>query len=254
MIRDRYRQQHNSGGATLQNDRSGFTLGEAIVVIGILTVLDLFLLPNLRISGEAARQVQCKNNLKQIGIALYNYHDMYDGLPPACTVDAHGQPLHSWRTLILPFLDQQQLYDNIDLSKPWNDPANAEAYSTHLAVYACPSASIPDGHTTCLALVGPDCAFQPGQSQRFRNIEDATSNTILVVDVAEANAVHWMDPTDSANQFFLSFTDDTELSHTGGTHVAFADGAVRFLSAQVTTETRRALTTIAGEEDLSGEF
>lgn len=254
MIGNRCEQQNNSTDAILQDDRSGLTLAEIIVVVAILTILGLLLLPNVRRSGEATRRSQCKNNLKQIVIALYNYHDMHGALPPACTVDASGQPLHSWRTLILPFLDQEQLYDNIDLSKPWNDPANAEAYSARLAIYACPSAEIPDSHTTCLALVGPDCAFQSGQPKRFRDIKDGTSNTLLVVEVADADAVHWMAPTDSANEFFLSFTDDTELSHAGGIHVAFADGAVRFLSAELTIKTRRALTTIAGGEDLTEDF
>ncbi len=251
MISDRNKQQNDSVDASPQNDQSGFTLVEALVVVAILAVLVLFLLPNVRRSGESARRSQCKSNLKQICIALHNYHDAYGVFPPANTADANGQPLHSWRTLILPFLDQQQLFDSIDLSKPWNDPANAEAYSTHVAIYACPSASIPADHTTCLALVGPQCALQSDQPRRITDIEDGTANTIMVVDVAEANAVHWMYPTDSANQFFLNFTDDTELSHARGVHVAFADGAVRFLSGQVTTETRRALTTVAGRDDIT---
>ena len=74
--------------------------------------------------------MQCANNLKQIALALRNYESVYHALPPAYTVDAEGKPLHSWRTLILPYLEQQALYDKIDLSKPWDDPANKEAYET----------------------------------------------------------------------------------------------------------------------------
>ena len=59
-----------------------------------------------------------------------NYEQAYNALPPAYTVDANGRPLHSWRTLILPYLEQESLYQTIDLSKPWNDPANARAVET----------------------------------------------------------------------------------------------------------------------------
>src|SRR5687767_15769954 len=92
----------------------------------ILLLLAALLLPFSRGGAprEAARRMQCGNHLKQIAIALHNYHDVYHCLPPAYTVDAAGKPLHSWRTLILPFSEQKALYDQIDLTKPWDDPAN----------------------------------------------------------------------------------------------------------------------------------
>src|SRR5262245_6205217 len=85
--------------------RSGFTLAEFLVVVGIIAVLIAFLLPSIRSGGEAARRAQCTNNLKQIALALYNYEQEHKVLPPAYTVDATGRPLHSWRTLILPYLE-----------------------------------------------------------------------------------------------------------------------------------------------------
>jgi type II secretory pathway pseudopilin PulG len=96
-----------------------------LTVLAILAVVVAMLLPSVRRARPAARRSQCKNNLKQIGLALYNYEADYHAFPPAYTVDADGKPLHSWRTLILPYLDQQPLYARIDLSKPWDDPANA---------------------------------------------------------------------------------------------------------------------------------
>ena len=82
-------------------------------------------------------------------------------LPPAYTVDAKGRPLHSWRTLILPYLEQEPLYQTIDLSKPWNDPANAKALETSLPVFRCPEAVGPQNTTTYLAIVAPNGCFIP---------------------------------------------------------------------------------------------
>ena len=88
----------------------------------MLCVCAGLLLPAVQAAREAARRMSCSNNIKQIGLAMQNYHTAYGTLPPAYTVDAQGRPLHSWRTLILPFIEQQALYGEIDLSKPWNDP------------------------------------------------------------------------------------------------------------------------------------
>ncbi len=80
---------------------------------------------------------------------------MYNSFPPAYTVDESGQRLHSWRTLILPFLEQDALYDSIDLSKPWDDPANRMAANTVIPAYACPSSASDPGMTNYVAVVDP---------------------------------------------------------------------------------------------------
>ena len=121
-------------------------------VLGIVILINCLLPPRGR---NAASRSQCKNNLKQIGLALHNYLDAYSVLPPAYTVDDAGRPLHSWRTLLLPYIDQQTLYNTIDLSKPWDDPVNATACKTSVPAYRCPSADIPADHTTYLAIVAP---------------------------------------------------------------------------------------------------
>ena len=99
--------------------RSGVTWIEILIVLASLAALVALFIPFSRMGSagrEPSRRSQCKNNLKQIGLALHNYHEKYQAFPPAYTVDATGKPLHSWRTLILPFVDQQALYDKIDLS------------------------------------------------------------------------------------------------------------------------------------------
>ena len=257
MIMNQHKKRISSSGTARTKNRSGAGLTQILLtmvtLVIILAVGAAFFLPAQRRARPAALRSQCKNNLKQIGLALHNYHEDQGAFPPAYTVDANGKPLHGWRTLILPYLDQKPLYDSIDLSKPWNDPANAEAYATHLSAYVCPSTDMPDGYTTYLALVGPDCAFQAAQPQQLRDMQDGTSNTVLVIDASPIAAVHWMDPTDSANDFFLNVTDGTVLSHAGGFHALLGDGTVRFLPETLPQETRRALSTIAGGEEI-GEF
>ena len=108
------------------------------MVLGIIALLIALLLPAIRSAGPAARRAQCVNNLKQIALALHNYEQAHKALPPAYTVDAKGRPLHSWRTLILPYLEQEPLYQTIDLSKPWNDPANAKALETAASRFSLP--------------------------------------------------------------------------------------------------------------------
>lgn len=221
------------------------TLATLAIIVGILFA---FFLPAERRARPAARRSQCKNNIKQIGLALHNYHETYGVLPPACTVDANGTPLHSWRTVILPFLDQKELYERIDLTKPWNDPANAEALATQVHAFSCPSANLESGFTTYQALVGAEYAFQPGKQNTIRDIQDGTSNTVLVIDASPSIAVHWMEPSDPGVHFFLNFGEESETPHPTGLHVLFADGTPKYITANVPRETRKALSTIDGGE------
>jgi type II secretory pathway pseudopilin PulG len=234
--------------------QSGCGCVTLLVAGGIIAVLIALLLPSVSRSREAPRRSQCKNNLKQIGLALHNYLDAYKTFPPAYTVDVNGKPLHSWRTLILPFLDQRALYESIDLSKPWDDPANEQARNTYLAAYSCPSTSGPKKEeTTYLAVVCPGSCFRPGGGVRPADITDGTSNTLLVIEVPIDRAVPWMSPRDADEALILSIASDSHFAHTGGVHSALCDGSVRFLSAQLPPATRRALITIAGGEYV-GDF
>jgi hypothetical protein len=222
-----------------------------IVPVG-LVVIALFI-PLPRRAGEAARRTQCKNNLKQIGLALYNYHDIYGAFPPAYTVDSNGKRLHSWRTLILPFIDQVPLHQKIDLTKAWDDPVNAEAAKTPLHVYHCPSAPGPSTHTSYVVITGADTCFPGAVSKALSEITDGTANTMMAIEVDSERFVPWMSPTDVDEHFFLNVGPKSKTSHAGGLHTLMADGQVRFLSYNLDVKTRRALmTTDAG--DTVGEF
>jgi hypothetical protein len=89
--------------------------------------------------AERARQVQCANDLKQIAMALHCYHQQYGMLPPAYLADATGRPMHSWRVLLLPFLEAQSLYDQYDFREPWNGPNNSKLLTKMPYFYSCPS-------------------------------------------------------------------------------------------------------------------
>lgn len=230
--------------------------GRVFAIVAILTIflgLIALLLPMTRRARPAAFRTQCRNNLKQIALALHSYRDVHDALPPACTVDSSGKPLHSWRTLILPWLDEGPLYKSIDLSKPWNDPANAEAFKAVPAVFRCPSLELQSGHTTYLAVVGDDFCFHGTQPRQATDLTDEANQTLMVFEVALESSVPWMSPQDADESMVLSLGTSGTQSHTGGTQVAMADGSVHFLSSNLDKNTLRAVMTINGDEQV-GEF
>jgi prepilin-type processing-associated H-X9-DG protein len=232
--------------------RQGFTLIELLVIIGVIVILIALLLPAVRTSRPAGRRLECSNNLKQIGLALQNYEATYHALPPAYTVDASGKRLHSWRTLILPFCEQQALYEKIDLSKAWDDPANAEALQSVFGAYRCPAANCPPNHTTYLAVVAPGGCLRPIEPRPLSEITDEHSQTLMVVEVDSQHAIPWMAPTDADEKLLLGLGPKTTLAHAGGMNAAFVDGHVQFLSAELPAAERRALISIAGDDAITG--
>jgi len=226
-----------------------FPFVAVFTAVGIIGLLIALLLPAIRTAGPAVVRIQCVNNLKQIALALYNYESAYKALPPAYTVDGAGRPLHSWRTLILPYLEQKSLYDAIDLSKPWNDPANANAYAKTISAYHCPGLDRPDDETTYLAVVGANSCFLPDQSRRLSEITDDTGKTLMVIEADREHAVHWMAPIDADASLVLGISPESKLNHPGGMNAAFVDDSVRFLKATTSATLRRALISIEGNDD-----
>jgi prepilin-type N-terminal cleavage/methylation domain-containing protein/prepilin-type processing-associated H-X9-DG protein len=134
--------------------RRAFTLIELLVVIAIIAVLIALLLSAVQSAREAARRTQCVNNLKQIGLALHNYHDAILVFPPgyiAASKFIDGAtdtaPGWSWAAMILPELDQGPLYSAINVWLPVQAPANLTATQTLLTAFLCPSDQLP-GTTT----------------------------------------------------------------------------------------------------------
>lgn len=235
--------------------RRGSLLLRLFLLALVVMVLVALLGPLNRGRGtrEAVRRTQCKNNLKKISLALHNYHDDYGSFPPAYTVDSNGRMLHSWRTLLLPYLEQQRLYEQIDLSKPWNDPVNAVASEKSIAIFQCPSASIPQNHTLYFGVSGPDCCFHADTPTALTDIKDGTANTLIVVEVPQDRSVPWMCPQDAGESLIVGLGAGSKFPHTGGFQAAMADGSVRFISVNLDRSTLKALLTSSGGE-VVGEF
>ncbi|SFI59287.1 DUF1559 domain-containing protein [Planctomicrobium piriforme] len=141
--------------------RRGFTLIELLVVIAIIAMLIALLLPAVQQAREAARRSQCRNNLKQLGLALHNYHDMARVFPPAYIGEvgtsgtafgvtypddnANGPSGFAWGTLLLPQLDQAPLYNSLNFSQPCWAPQHAASARTKLSAFLCPTAAGGDG-------------------------------------------------------------------------------------------------------------
>jgi hypothetical protein len=208
------------------------------------------LLPAIQQAREAARRSQCKSNLKQIGLALHNYHDTYGSLPPAFVADENGKPMHSWRVLLLPYLGHQELYARYRFDEPWDGPNNSQLLPLIPAVYRCPSHRHLGGSETAYAAVyGPNSVFRGSSSVSFKQIKDGLSNTVAVGEVTDI-AIPWTRPIDIDVALHPVFGDRSGFSsdHTGGGHFLMMDGAVRYVSDRTLDETLQALYTIDGGE------
>lgn len=220
-----------------------------MAAIGILVAL---LLPAVSSAREAARRIQSSNNLKQLGLAMLNYHDVYRRFPARAIFDSEGRPLLSWRVQILPFIEEQDLYKQFHLDEPWDSEHNKALIPQMPEVYRNPSAPAEPGQAHYVALVGPGTLFEGREAHSFREILDGSSNSIMLVEVNPDRAVIWTKPED------FPFDPENPLdglgnAHPGGFNVLFCDGSVRFISETIDPEVFRRMATIADGKPL-GDF
>ncbi|WP_222423367.1 DUF1559 domain-containing protein [Planctopirus ephydatiae] len=190
--------------------RPGFTLIELLVVIAIIAILIALLLPAVQQAREAARRTQCKNNLKQLGLAVHNYESALNAFPPSATINTAVTSTGnngSWSIhgRILPYLEQGNLYSKVDLSIAWDNQLAISGLK--IPSYACPSdpksdtVRDPGGGRALLYPTtygfnygtyfvfnpttgqGGDGAFFPNSKLSFNSFTDGTSNTLLAAEV-----------------------------------------------------------------------
>ncbi len=222
-------------------------------------VLIALLLPAVQSAREAARRAQCVNNLKQIGLAMFNYNEVNGNFPSAAICDKSGKPLLSWRVAILPFLEQQALYNKFKLDEPWDSPNNKELIQYMPSTFTCPSRNQPDpGTTTYRVFLGGGSMFEMARPTRIVQVTDGTSNTILAVEANEA--VPWTKPEGipfAADNAAPDAGPDRLLGagskHPGGFNTLFSDGSVKFIKTSVAPAVLRALITRAGGEVISSD-
>lgn len=242
--------------APVQEQANGSSMAIWLMVIGglvlsgvcVLGILIALLLPAVQGARDAARRAQCKNNLKQIGLALHNYHDVYGSFPPAYIPDATGKPMHSWRVLILPFLDQMPMYDEYDFSQPWNSPQNLAITQNIPQAYVCPTS--PNSRNAHYVLItGKGTCFEGAESIKVSDITDGSSNTLLVVE-AHDSPIPWSEPRDLDVSTLGHATGNPSSDHRGGFHVLYSDGRVLFVHDSIPPDQLKARITPNGQDDV----
>jgi len=209
------------------NKRRAFTIVEVLVVIGIISILISLLLPAVMYAREAARRTTCRNNLRQIGLALHNYHDVHRLFPPGkiaagetfATVcepedlEVEDNPgvcteYASWTTMCLPFLDQRSLATQFDSRQAWSSLRNRPVVSTRLMMFVCPSTPDSNGRTDRTHVVGAAATdygaihevkegvytdvlgvADPGESARVGVLAEHSANAIAMVTDGLSNTI-----------------------------------------------------------------
>lgn len=242
---------------TIERKR-GFTLIELLVVIAIIAILIALLLPAVQQAREAARRTQCKNNLKQLGLALHNYESTFSSFPPSRlspNVDIEDNPgndsaYQSWTTLILPQIEQGNLQNLMNFNQAWSSLENRPAVSSQLPAFLCPSTPGSDRadpnwvvgaaagdygsinevkkkvYTSVLGLADPGESSRAGVlakgvRNKIRDITDGTSNSIMIAEAAGQPEV-FTSQGRMTSAMFANYTDD-KVVDLGG-RFAPADG------------------------------
>jgi len=187
-----------------------------------------------------AQRDQAMNQLRQICLAVLNYEHEHKGFPPRATSGPDGKPLLSWRVLILPYLEQQTLFQQFHLNEPWDSPHNRTLIAKMPAVYRLPLSSLKDpGKTNYVVPVGPGTVFGGKDAPKISDIKDGVSSTILAVEVDDQHAVTWTKPDD------LPYDPKGPFRGLGGHMkdgfvVVFYDGSAHFFPLTMKPDSLRA--------------
>lgn len=257
--------------------RYGFTLVELLVVIAIIGILIGLLLPAVQQVREAARRTHCQNNLRQVGLALASHHSALRELPMGC-LEWRGWPPRNqrqlaWSAFLLPYLEQQNVFDQLDFSAAFDAPVNAFAASQEISIYLCPTvANVSNlehslGRSDYGGIYGerisspnnpPKGTMLIDRAVSYREISDGLSNTLVVGEDAGWPDGQWINGRNIFDQAFPinqapDFENDLRSEHPNGVNVVFCDGHVTFLSDQTELSVLAAICTRAGGETVAVE-
>jgi hypothetical protein len=216
-----------------------------MLVIGLFASLAYFV-PHLLAMAQAYMEKQeCRANLEKIALGLEGYQTKYKVYPPPVVFDKQGRPMHSWRVLILPYLDKddEKLYGEYKLDEPWDGPNNRKLARRMPKAYACPcDPGSFHSHTSYLAVIDPATATLGAATPGWRALQPASKTKIFVVE-AVGSKVPWMQPQDiipapaagtslAPSLVNLPAVDPTKLSHLSyhinGGHLLLDDVTVEF--------------------------
>jgi hypothetical protein len=223
----------------VEGDRLVLTLRESD---GSINALFGALTPPIEQARARAQRSQSTNNLKQLALAMHNHHDTHKSFPAVGNADASGKLLLSWRVHILPYVEQQKLYEQFHLDEPWDSEHNRRLIEQMPETFRCPASKLKQeqGLSTYRVVSGEGTVFPGREGIPIKEIRDGTSNTIMIVEVDDQNAVIWtkpeglpFDPKNPAKGLGGQFE--------GGFDTAFCDGSVHFISKNIPPETLRLL-------------
>jgi hypothetical protein len=202
--------------------------------------------------AESARLLDL-SNLRRLGFAVAAYHDAKGHYPPAYVLGPDGKPWHSWRVLLLPYLDEEKLFGEYNFNEPWDGPNNRRLASRIPSVFRSQRAQRKSDSvvTSYLAVVGEGTLWPGAGTVPRQEVTDGEAQTILLVENSGLG-VHWMEPRDLefATMSFGLGRPDGVSSWYQDPAIVTADGSVRRLKRELRPETLRALLTIRGGERL----
>ena len=246
------------------------TTQKTIVLLAIIgmAVLCYKMLPYIQGSSEMGRRLHCGQNLKLIHQAMQSYSNAYGQFPPAYTVDSSGKKLHSWRTLLLPYLGHKDIYDELNLEEPWDSTVNQKIFDdwrrNSVNAYHCPSSPYCENPTAYVMVIGPNSVSNGPTGWRLSDLANRPSETIYIVETAFP--FQWYEPEDlkvdeitfGINCGLLPDYGDSEeeIRNAGvkpsissyhrieignGVNVLYCDGSVKFLRKETDPFTLKAM-------------
>lgn len=225
----------------LNQGANGANGAVGVATVGVMIGM---LLPAVQQVREAARRTDSSNRLRQFAIAAHNYESTFGHFPMQANYDEDGKPLLSWRVHMLPFLEQQNLYDQFRLNEPWDSPHNIQLLDMMPAVYRNPNIAGQDNKTVFLGVSGEGTIFAGNKKLKFSDIPDGLSNTAMFVEADESHAVEWTKPAD------WNYDGNNPLRGLGGLrpagfNCAFADGSSHVIQRNIDPETWKNIARVA---------